>query len=237
MKFKTELHCHSRTVSACATISPEEIVEKYLADGYTTVVLADHLSPATFEGERYTGGDDWQEKIDYYMNGYHALKKAAEGKLHILQGCEIRIAARTGDFLVYGITEEFLRQNPDLLEIPSIRLMCARLREAGFLLYQAHPFRNGMPISDPAWLDGIEVYNAHGRHNSRNDFAELWAQRYGLLQISGSDVHHAKRDLAGGGILTDEPVTDMAQLMQILREGRYTLLREGKPGDGTQKAE
>ena len=51
------------------------------------MVLADHLSPATFEGERYTGGDDWQEKIDYYMNGYHALKKAAEDGAEVTDDC------------------------------------------------------------------------------------------------------------------------------------------------------
>lgn len=233
MKFKTELHCHSCTVSACADITPAQIVEKYLAHGYTTVVLADHLSPFTF-GKQYTGGEDWQRKIDYYMNGYHALVEAAAGKLHILQGCELRIQACDSDFLVYGMTEKFMRQNPDLLQIPKVKEMCARLREAGFLLYQAHPFRNNMTVTDPTYLDGIEVYNAHGRHNSRNDFAQLWAERHGLLQISGSDVHHAC-DLPGGGILTDEPVTSMAQLTQILREGSYALLREGAPGDGTQK--
>ena len=89
-----------------------------------------------------------------------------------------------------------------------------------------------MTITNPAHLDGIEVYNAHARHNSRNDLAEMWAARYDLLPISGSDVHH-DYDLPGGGILTDEPITDMAQLMQILRERRYTLLREGNPGDET----
>ena len=71
MKFKTELHCHSRTVSDCASITPAEIVEKYLESGYTTVVLADHLSPFTFSGKRYTGGEDWQSKIDYYMEHYN----------------------------------------------------------------------------------------------------------------------------------------------------------------------
>ncbi len=233
MTFKTELHCHSCTVSACADITPAQIVEKYLAHGYTTVVLADHLSPFTF-GKQYTGGEDWQEKIDYYMEGYHALQKAAEGKLHILQGCELRINACDSDFLVYGITEDFMRENEDLLQIPKAKQMCARLREAGFLVFQAHPFRNGMTITDPAYLDGIEVYNAHGRHNSRNDFAQLWAERHGLLQISGSDVHHVY-DLPGGGILTDEPVTSMEQLTGILREGHYTLLREGTPGDGSKK--
>lgn len=234
MKFKTELHCHSTTVSDCATITPAEIVEKYLAAGYTTVVLADHLSPFTFWGKRYTGGEDWQRKIDYYMEGVRALREAAAGKLHILQGCELRIEACDSDFLVYGMTEEFMRANPDLLQIPKAKEMCKRVREAGFLLYQAHPFRNNMTITDPDLLDGIEVYNAHGRHNSRNDFAGLWAERYGLWQISGSDVHH-KKDLPGGGILTDDPVESISQLTEILRTGSYTLLREGTPGDESVK--
>lgn len=234
MKFKTELHCHSCTVSDCATITPAEIAEKYLESGYTTVVLTDHLSPFTFEGKRYTGTEDWQSRVSYYMEGVRALREAAAGKLHILQGCELRIEACDSDFLVYGITEEFMRANPDLLQIPKAKEMCARLRKAGFLVFQAHPFRNNMTITDPAYLDGIEVYNAHGRHNSRNDFAQLWAERHGLLQISGSDVHHV-HDLPGGGILTDEPVTSMPQLLKVLREGSYALLREGAPGDGTQK--
>ena len=229
MSFKTEMHCHSCTVSACADITPAQIVEKYLEHGYTTVVVADHLSPFTF-GKRYTGGEDWQEKIDYYMEGVRALREAAAGKLHVLQGCELRIEACDSDFLVYGMTEDFMRQNPDLLQIPKVKEMCARLREAGFLVFQAHPFRNGMTVTNPDYLDGIEVYNAHARHNSRNDIAEMWAKRYKLLPISGSDMHH-DYDLPGGGILTDEPIESMEQLLRILREGRYTLVREGTPGD------
>ena len=109
MSYKTELHCHSGTVSDCADITPEQIVKKYLEKGYTTVVVADHLSPFTFAGKRYTGGEDWQAKIDYYMEGVRALREAAAGKLHILQGCELRIEACDSDFLVYGMTEEFMR--------------------------------------------------------------------------------------------------------------------------------
>jgi predicted metal-dependent phosphoesterase TrpH len=233
LSFKTEMHCHSATVSNCASITPEEIVEKYLACGYTTVVLADHLSPYTFQ-KRYKGSEDWQERIDYYMEGYHALKRAAAGRLHVLQGCELRIKDAPSDFLVYGITEEFMRATPDLLEPKPVKEMCTQLREAGFLVYQAHPFRNAMSITKPAYLDGIEVYNAHPWHDSRNDFAALWAKRFHLGEISGSDVHDAP-DTAGGGILTDTPITSMPQLLETLRAGTYTLLREGNPGDGIRQ--
>ena len=233
MSYKTELHCHSVTVSQCASITPAQIVEKYLAAGYTTVVLADHLSPFTFK-KRYTGSKDWQERIDYYMEGYHALCRAAAGHLHILQGCELRINGSPSDFLVYGITEAFMRAHPDLLDPRPVYDMCAQLHEAGFLVYQAHPFRNGMSITPPKCLDGIEIYNAHPRHDSRNDFAALWAEHYGLGKISGSDVHDAP-DAPGGGILTDTPIKTMGELLETLRAGRYTLLRDGNPGGSNQK--
>ena len=234
MSYKTELHCHSRTVSACASITPAEIVEKYLENGYTTVVLADHFSPSTFSSKRYTGGENWQNKVDYYMEGVRALREAAAGRLHILQGCELRIEHCPSDFLVYGMTEEFMRQNEDLLDPGSVKKMCNLLHEGGALVYQAPPFRNGMSITDPTLLDGIEVYNAHCRHTSRNYFAELWAESHALSPISGSDVHDPT-DPPGGGILTDEPIESMEQLVQILREGRYTLLCDGAPGGENTK--
>ena len=64
MTFKTELHCHSRTVSACASISPAELVDTYLKNGYTTVVLMEHLNGATFkEGGHYTGGAEITKEL------------------------------------------------------------------------------------------------------------------------------------------------------------------------------
>jgi len=227
---KTEIHCHSRTVSACASITPREIVEKYVAAGYTTVVLMEHLNSSTFRTDkRYTGGEDWQEKIDYYMEGYHALQRAAGDKLHILWGCELCLAGTHTDYLIHGMTEKFLRENEDLLRLRKIEEVAERVHGAGMLLYQAHPFRNNMTVTDPKILDGIEIYNAHPRHNSRNDFATLWAEHYGLLPLSGSDIHDPP-DLAGGGILTELPITTREELLRVLCTGEYELIREGRPG-------
>ena len=224
MKFKTELHCHSRTVSGCAGVTPEELVEKYLAAGYTTVVLMEHLSAATFkQGGRYGGTENWQEKVDYYMEGYHALRAAAGGKLHILMGCELCLIGSRTDYLIHGVTEAFLRENPDLLTLEKIKYVSKRTHEYGLLLYQAHPFRNGMNITDPALLDGIEVYNGHPRHDSRNAFAQQWAQHYGLRGICGSDVHE-KEDPASTAILTDTPITTREELLLTLRDQNYTML-------------
>lgn len=225
---KTELHCHSATVSACASITPEQIVEKYVAAGYTTVVLVEHLNSATFRTDkRYAGGEDWQEKIDHYMQGYHALKRAAGNKLHILWGCELCLVGTHTDYLIHGITEDFLRAHEELMEIEKIKGVSRLVKEAGCLLYQAHPFRNHMEITDPDLLDGIEVFNGNPTHDSRDDFAAMWAEHYDLAPISGSDMHHAHAD-ARGGILTEQPITTQAELMEVLRTRNYGLIRPEK---------
>ena len=91
-------------------------------------------------------------------------------------------------------------------------------RQEGLLFYQAHPFRNGMSVVNPQLLDGIETYNGHPRHESRNDIAMAWAEKYGLQQISGSDFHDPD-GYALGGILTRERIRSQKDLLKALREG------------------
>ncbi len=227
MKFKTELHAHSAPVSACGKAEPEEIVREYLARGYSTVVLTNHLSRFTYKNKRM--GDlselPWEEKIDYYMSGYHALKEAAGDKLNILFGCELRSNIDENDYLIYGITEEFLRSVPDLYDI-KIKELSPMVREAGFLFLQAHPFRNNMCVTEPSLLDGIEIFNGNYDHDSRNDIARLWAEKFNLIATSGSDYHLTREHAFDGGILTDEPITSNEQLLRILRSGNFELIRD-----------
>ena len=231
MNYKTELHCHSSLVSACGKISPAEIIEKYVAAGDTSLVLTEHLNSKTFKSDKYTGDpDSWKEKIDYFFAGYETLKKEAAGRLHILLGAELRIHHSeklyygVSDFLCYGLTKEFLYENSDILDL-CFKDFSKRIRGAGILLYQAHPFRNYMCVMPPSLLDGIEVYNCNPAHDSRNDVADLWADRFGLPKISGSDIHRA-RYLAAGGIVTESPITTNEELLTVLRNGNYSLIRE-----------
>lgn len=224
MKFKTELHCHSARVSACGTMTDEELLEKYIADGYTTVVLTNHLSRFTFGADKkapYRGGEDWQEKLDHYFAGIEALRKAASGRIHVLWGTEICLNGTRSDYLVHGLDKDFYRAHPDLLDI-DVKTLSARVREAGGLFYQAHPFRNHISVTPPELLDGIEVYNGHPGHDSRNDIAAAWAEKFSLRAICGSDLHHLEHN-PNTAILTDEPITSQQQLLEILREGNYTL--------------
>ena len=95
----------------------------------------------------------------------------------------------------------------------------------GLLIFQAHPFRTGMPIVNPAYLDGIEVYNACVRHNSRNSIAEAWAKLHKLRGSSGSDFHQIE-DVARGGIRTEHKILTNADLLQTLKSGNYTLVKK-----------
>ena len=44
MQYLTELHAHTNGVSSCAHHTPEEVVDLYVANGYTTLVLTNHYT-------------------------------------------------------------------------------------------------------------------------------------------------------------------------------------------------
>lgn len=226
MIYKTELHLHSAEGSACGKATAEEIVEVYLEAGYTTLVLTNHFSPWTYKCSRYDYSHFTPEqKAEYHIDAYHALKEAAGDKLCVLFGMELYPLDRDCDHLIYGMTEEFLREHPDLMELPFSKTS-ELVREAGMILCQAHPFRNNMKVGDPALLDGFEAYNAH-TSDFRNELAQRWADEFSLIKVGGSD-YHGSHHKAESGILTDFPITSNEELLEVLRSGNYKILNKGE---------
>lgn len=219
--FKTELHCHSNDISLCARVNTEQIVETFVSKGYSTLVLTNHLSDYTVES--HTHGN-WNEFVDLYYAAYEKLKKEAEGKLNILFGAELRFNDSNNDYLVYGMTKEFLYEHPDIFTLHAEKFHNLA-KENNILFIQAHPFRNWMMVIDPKMIDGVEVFNGHFGHDSRNDIANMWAEKYGLIKTSGTDYHYITSP-ANGGIFTENEITDMSQLIEILKSGSYTLNME-----------
>lgn len=219
--FRTELHCHSSDVSECARVDAQTIVDKYTNGGYTTLVLTNHFNEGTYNFKKSISWQDW---IDKYVDGYKTLKKCAEGKLEILLGMELRFTCALNDYLVFGVTEEFLRSHEDLYKMEP-HTFHELAKENGLLFIQAHPFRDGMTII-PHWdLDGVEAYNGHKGHDSRNEIADLWADKYNLIKTSGTDFHYGHVP-TNAGILTEEKITSMDQLVEILKSGKYKLIKE-----------
>lgn len=217
MSFKYELHCHTGCTSRCGRVEPERIAELYKQAGYSGIVVTDHYSPMTF-----TPNWNPQKQIDFYLAGYRRMKAAAGDDFTVLLGMELRHYATGNDYLIYGVTEEFLYQAGNLMMkgVPMMRSFC---NENGFLLYQAHPFRPYIVRHSLKHLDGIEVHN--GKCSAaENAKSYEWARKNGKLMVSGSDFHKEEH-LAKGGIITEKSIKSNSDLIRILKSSEFELIR------------
>lgn len=217
MAYLTELHAHTSDVSKCARLDATGVADRYVAEGYTTLVITDHFNHYTLDPL----GSDWQTVVDHYLSGYRRVAERAAGRLNVLLGAEIRFPEANNDYLIFGLTEDYLRDHPFLYDL-NLHAFHKMAQEDGLLVIQAHPLRNGMTIMRPTEVDGYEVFNGHVGHDSRNPLALELCRRYGKIPTSGSDFHGADF-YVDAGILTDAPVTSMEQLCGILRSGTYTV--------------
>jgi len=216
--FKTELHCHSNDISQCARVNTTEIINTFVNAGYSTLVLTNHLSKYTMD---VISPNDWIGFVDKFYGAYENLKNEAKGKLNILFGAELRFNDNNNDYLVFGLTKEILYEHEDIFDLHAEKFH-KLAKENNMLFVQAHPFRNWMMVIDPRMIDGVEVFNGHMGHDSRNDIANAWADKYNLIKTSGTDYHYITSP-ANGGIFTECEITEMTQLVEILKSGNYTL--------------
>ena len=142
MMFKTELHCHSKDISQCARVSRQEIIDTFVNGGYSTIVLTNHLSQYTVDA---VCPNDWKGFVDKFYGAYESLKNDAEGKLNILFGAELRFNGSNNDYLVFGLTKEFLYEHPDIFDLHAEKFHNLA-KENNMLFIQAHPFRNWMMV-------------------------------------------------------------------------------------------
>ncbi len=222
MQYKTELHLHTSEVSPCSYQTAEEVAEVFIAAGYHTVVVSNHYCDYVMNN----AGETWEERFTHFMSGYRSMKTYAGDRLNVLLGAELRFEGSNNDYLIFGLTEEFLHEHPDLHKM-TLKTFSPMAHEAGLLIVQAHPFRNGMKIVSPDLIDGYEVFNASPGHPSRNDIALHWCKKYNKLPTSGSDFHHEGASIAAGGILTDFPIVTIDQLCEVLHSKNYSLRADG----------
>lgn len=238
MEYVTDLHVHTSGIASCPTATPEEMVECAISAGLTTVVLTNHVSKGALKkaglSAAYDAGADEEESAQAWLAFCDKLKAeydravaAAVGRLNVIYGAEFRDPITNSDFLIYGVTDEIMRDLEGIIK-QKIKYASPRFREAGCLVYQAHPFRNGQTITSTDLLDGIEVCNFNIKVDSRNDIALLWEKMMGKKGVCGSDFHHPDSAM-GGGIVTDEPITDNETLVRILRDGAFTVKRHYDP--------
>lgn len=221
-KYLYEMHLHTKETSNCANVPAKVLIEEYIKAGYDGIVVTDHLSPSTYMKYKRELLP-WKKKVDFFLRGYKEVLKASNGRIPVLLGMELRFRTSEGDndYLVYGINEDFLYNTPKLLEM-NIKSFYELAQKNGFLVFQAHPFRVGMKVTNPKFLDGVEIFNGNPRHNSSNDIASAWAKKYDLMVTSGSDYHEIE-DLGSGGIYFNKKISDNKTLLEELRKQDYEL--------------
>ena len=221
MQYKYELHCHTKETSLCGQVPAAEIVKMYKEAGYSGIVITDHYSPMTFKPSRV-----WrpQTDMDFYLSGYKEALKYADENFTVLLGMEIRYYATANDYLVYGVTEDFLRNSGNLMKVYPKKFY-KLAKENGMLVVQAHPFRKLMIRTNPKYLDGTEIHNGKADIESNLKSAQ-WAEENNMaIRVSGSDFHRPK-NLANGGIITNEPIKTNDDLLRILRSGEFEMIGE-----------
>ncbi len=224
--YRYETHLHTRLTSACANFEPKEIVEKYTRLNYAGVFVTDHF----LNGNTTVPRDlPWEERIDLFLAGYRAVKEAAKGTpLQVLLGWEY--SYKGTDFLLYGLGEEWLYRHPELMEMKTSDF-CPFARKEGWLVVQAHPFREANYIDHirlfPSVVDGLETVNAC-RDERCNRLADNLAKEYSLLQTAGSDIH-TKSQKSLAGMAFETPLKDERDFACRIKAGEgkiFTLLDE-----------
>ena len=208
-RYKTELHAHTKPVSLCSEITPEEIVRAYYEYGCDTLTVTNHLNP------------DWTpSRTDEYLSGYYDTKKAAEGTgMNVVLGVEIRFTENANDYLVYGVSfgdiEKMIRLIPY-----GITEFYKEIKTRENIILQAHPFRNGQERADVSLLDGIEVFNMHPNHNSRVSVARAYAKENNKIMTCGTDFHEYAHAGLSATRFKRIP-SDSFELAEMIRENDF----------------
>ena len=214
--YKTEAHIHTKESSICGKADAARLVEIYKEKGFHTLFITDHINNGAFMSWE---GLSWEERIDRFYLGYEeARRRGDEIGVRVLFAVEVKFMEPEGnmhDYLVYGLDREFLKSHP-YFNIGSLEEFL-EIKPEGALLLQAHPYRNGC-YPTPDLVDGIEVCNAHPRHENHNDSALALAKERSFPVSVGSDVH-MEGDAARAYVLTDEPIETVEDYIEAIRSG------------------
>ncbi len=188
-EYLYETHLHTCQASACGKSRGRDYVRKYLDMGYAGIFVTDHF----FQGNCAVPRNmPWRERVEMYMSGYYDAKREGDRLgLPVFFGVEQNFGG--DEYLLYGIDEKFLLDNPEI-ETWSRPALSASVRRYGGCVIQAHPFRERLYLSritlSPAYVDGIEVVNM-GNGFAEDARAFAYAKRLNLPMTAGSDNHDA----------------------------------------------
>ena len=222
--YMYETHCHTKESSACASLTPEQIVELYLANGYSGVFITDHFLNGNTTVNKKLNNATFQEKISVFCDGYRNVKKAANNQLQVFFGFEYSYLGT--DVLVYGWDEQQLKNLECIMDM-SMRDFCSFCQKNNALAVQAHPFREDFYIDHIRLFpnaEGVESFNS-SRGELCNALSEFYANAYKKISIGGSDCHHISQKILSG-MAFDKKLTSEQDFINQLRNGHGKIIKK-----------
>ncbi|MCH5272752.1 MAG: PHP domain-containing protein [Lachnospiraceae bacterium] len=211
-----ETHLHTREGSACGKLLGAEQADLYKGFGYTGIVVTDHF----FNGNCAVPRDlPWKERVERFCAGYRGAKaRGDEIGLQVFFGLETNFSGQ--EFLLYGISEEWLKEQEDMLSWSPAEQF-EKVKSAGGFVVQAHPYREAPYIAQvrlyPDCCEAFEISNAlnASRGEGFNERAAAYAREHGIPVTGGSDAH-AKVQLRGGVVFEKkwESIEDYANAVR-----------------------
>lgn len=221
MRYKYDLHVHTKEVSPCGRLSIEYIIDKYIEAGYSGLVITDHIRSGYY---RKCKREDWKEKTKEYFYSYdRAIEYCKDKDFYIGLGMEISFKNDTNDFLVYGFKKDDFLENEWMIDM-GLKEFYNKFKDKAIII-QAHPHRErGSKLEDINYLHGLEIYNLNPRHNNNNDLTNnVYLNNPSLIATGGSDVHE-EEDLCKTGIYTDKKIKSDEELIKVLKNKEFKII-------------
>jgi predicted metal-dependent phosphoesterase TrpH len=188
-----DLHCHTRPLSACSSLTLEDLIRGAKRAGLDGLCLTEH--------DRLRPRDELRE-----LSEKHGIV--------LLRGMEV--TTELGHVLVFGLEEP----PPVMFLAGALR---AAVDTAGGLVALAHPARAGQPPVEHTTLtrlfDMVEALNGSDGPEQNRAAAAL-AGRCRLPGIGGSDCHSAG-EIGRAATRLARPVATERELVDELLRGRH----------------
>ncbi len=217
--IKIDPHVHSKAISRCSHVTCEEIIDEKIKLGYDGAILTNHCQ------EWYYPKEEHKNYIEQVLEDFARGKAYADKKgFRLYLGLEVTLnEPHYADWLLYGVTEEFLRATPCLYTLSQEELFTL-CEENGVLLVQAHPFRQSP--GDPNFMHGVEI-NCSDGDLDKIPLVEEFAKAHDLLVTCGTDYHFTSR-IYHGGIYIPETCQTAADIAAHIRKtGRIKVFYGG----------
>lgn len=237
MFYKYETHLHTLQASACGSTSASDYIKPYFEAGYSGIIVTDHF----FGGNTAVPHNlEWKERVEQYCSGYELALETAikmneelgivgtEKEFKVFFGIEQTF--RGDDYLVYGLSKQYLLEHPEIEAMTHQQLFDA-VNACGGLMIQAHPFRfrdymRAMHLY-PRQVHGVEVVNS-GNLIEENELAKMYASYFDFPVTAGSDIHNVEKLISGDMGLSVTGMSFETPLKDIFDYARRIKNKEGK---------